>query len=146
MISFKSYITENRIVLRGFGGSRDTSRSDSFIKDLHNTSSDHPFDNKKRILHGVAVHLSREGNTVHIHDLQSASPDSGHGTKALKHLTNLADKHNVKLTLHAKAYSKRPEHIQSTITLQKWYKKHGFHHDDHDEDHSQGSDMTYYPK
>lgn len=151
MLRFTEFLNEEEKVLRirlhGFGNKTNSERSEKFMKDFHDTSSEHPIDHKKRLIHNVGVHVSTQGNAIHIHDLQSALPDSGNGTKALKHLTGLADKHGVKLELHAKAYSNHPEHIRNSHTLQKWYKKHGFEHDEEDDgDRHHGSDMTYYPK
>lgn len=117
-----------------------------FMVDFVDDSDEHPFNPAARILHGSVVHVSRDGNQVHIHDIQTLAPKSGAGTKALKHLTSLADKHGVKLNLFAKAYSNRPEHIRSTPKLIKWYEKHGFKHDEPDYDPDYGSEMTYYPK
>lgn len=117
-----------------------------FIVDFVNDSDEHPFNPAARILHGAVVHASRDGNQVHLHDIQTLAPKSGAGTKALKHLTSLADKHGVKLNLFAKAYSNRPEHIRSTPKLIKWYERHGFKHDEPDYDPHYGSEMTYYPK
>ena len=121
-------------------------RAQKFMVDFTNDSDEHPFNPAARILHGAVVHASRDGNQVHIHDIRTTDPKSGAGAKALKHLTSLADKHNVKLNLFAKAYSNRPEHIRSTPRLIKWYEKHGFKHDEQDYDPDYGSEMTYYPK
>lgn len=151
--SFKEYLQETVLKLRGFGPKSASDSVKNFMNDYHKTTKEHPLDNKSRILNGTTVHASEDGNSVHIHDIHSHEPKSGNGTRALKHLTGLADKHGVKLNLHAKAYLEdkpkhvgEPEHIRSTPRLQKWYKKHGFQHDDHEEDHKHGSDMTYYPK
>lgn len=121
-------------------------RAQKLMADFTNDSDEHPFNPAARILHGAVVHASRDGHQVHIHDIQTTDPKSGAGTKALKHLTSLADKHSVKLNLFAKAYSNRPEHIRSTPRLIKWYEKHGFKHDEQDYDPDYGSEMTYYPK
>lgn len=121
-------------------------RAKQFMDDFHKDSDEHPFHHTARILHGATVHLSRDGNDVHMHDILTLAPKSGAGTKALKHLTGLADKHGVKINIFAKAYSNRPEHIKSTKRLVKWYEKHGFKHDEPDYDVDYGSEMTYYPK
>lgn len=121
-------------------------QAQKFMVDFADDSDEHPFNPAARILHGSVVHASRDGSQVHIHDIQTLALKSGAGTKALKHLTSLADKHGVKLNLFAKAYSNRPEHIRSTPKLIKWYEKHGFKHDEPDYDPDYGSEMTYYPK
>lgn len=125
---------------------KSSGNATQFIKDLVSDSDEHPFNSAARILHGAIVHVSPVGNQIHLHDIQTLEPRSGAGTKALKHLTSLADKHGVKIGIHAKAYSKRPEYITSTPRLIKWYKKHGFQHDEPDYDPDYGSEMTYYPK
>ena len=145
MKNFATFITEVRIQLRGRGNYDDTNAK-AFMDDLHNNHDIHPFDPDQHIIHNTVVHASKDGHQVHIHDLRTLDPDKGNGTKALKHLTAMADKHGVKLNLHAKAYSKQPEHVTKTHQLVSWYKKHGFTHDHPEDDHSQGSDMTYYPR
>lgn len=144
MKSFSEYLSE--VVIRLGSGNDDKSKA--LMKDFHSETQEHPFHREARIYHGnTTVHLSKDGREVHLHDIQSHAPKTGAGTKALKSLTSLADKHGVKINLHAKAYSDRPEHVKSTHKLVKWYKKHGFEHDDleNDDPHG-GSDMTYYPK
>lgn len=121
-------------------------RADAFLDEYKQDSDEHPFHRSARILHGSIVDLSKDGNNIHIHDIVSTAPKTGVGTKALKHLTRLADKHGIKLNLFAKAYSNRPEHIRSTPKLIKWYEKHDFKHDEPDYDPDYGSEMTYYPK
>lgn len=128
------------------GRKPDGKRAQAFMDEYHSDSQEHPFAHTARILHGAVVEASKDGNEVHIHDIRTTSPRSGAGTKALKHLTNLADKHNVKLNLFAKAYSNNSDHINNTERLVKWYEKHGFQHEEPDYDESWGSDMKYYPK
>lgn len=144
MLSFRNYLEETtRIKL---GQKPNGERAEAFLKDFHADSSEHPFHHSARILHRAVVHLSKDGNEVHMHDIFSTAPKSGAGTKALKHLTGLADKHGVKINIHAKVYSDRPEHIRSTGKLMKWYNKHGFQHEEDEPDESHGSEMKYYPK
>jgi hypothetical protein len=143
MLSFSSYINEVRLVL---GRKPNGEKAEAFLKDFHADSQEHPFHHSARILHNAVVHLSKDGNEVHMHDIQSVAPRSGAGTKALKHLTNLADKHGVKINLYAKAYSNSPDHIRSTGKLMKWYKKNGFQHEEPDPDEREGSEMKYYPR
>lgn len=145
--SYHSRVNESdestRIQLRR-GGSDEKAKA--FLSDFENDSDEHPFHRSARILHGSVVDLSKDGSNIHVHDIASIAPRTGAGTKALKHLTGLADKHGVKLNLFAKAYSKNPEHITSTKKLIKWYEKHKFKHDERDYDPDYGSEMTYYPK
>lgn len=142
MISFKEFLKENKIILSGFGKSEHPGIK-NFINDFHKDSTEHPFDDKSRILHGSVVHLSKDGREIHVHDIKSLAP--GNGSKTLSHLTGLADKHMIKINLHAKSYLKTGK---SNHELVKWYKKHNFQTDEHeDNDARDGSrDMTYYPK
>ena len=139
-------IDDDKPVRIQLGRKADGKRAQAFMDEYHSDSQEHPFAHTARILHGAVVEASKDGNEVHIHDIRTTSPRSGAGTKALKHLTNLADKHNVKLNLFAKAYSNSPDHINNTERLVKWYEKHGFQHEEPDYDESWGSDMKYYPK
>jgi hypothetical protein len=145
--AYKTSINESEEPVRiKLGKGATGERAKQFMAEYGNDSTEHPFHRSARILHGATVDLSRDGNDVHMHDIVSLAPKSGAGTKALKHLTGLADKHGVKINLFAKAYSNRPEHIKSTKRLIKWYEKHGFKHDEPDYDVDYGSEMTYYPK
>lgn len=138
MQTFREYLGETVIRLSGFGGKGNEERkkrSDAFIRDLHYSSEEHPLNRHARIIGRAHVHVSGSSDGVHIHDIQSHEQGSGAGTHALKHLTDLADKHNVKLHLYAKGYGSTSDH-----KLRKWYKKHGFHSDDEDP-----SDMTRHP-
>lgn len=139
-------IDDDKPVRIQLGRKVDGKRAQAFMDEYHSDSQEHPFAHTARILHGAVVEASKDGNEVHIHDIRTTSPRSGAGTKALKHLTNLADKHNVKLNLFAKAYSNSPDHINNTERLVKWYEKHGFQHEEPDYDERWGSDMKYYPK
>ena len=153
MKSYSDFILENRNILEMKIKLRDSSDGDhenvsKFIDEFHSNSVPHPF-NRSRIFHHTSVELSKDGNQVHIHDLQSIEPNKGHGSKALHHLTKLSDKHNVKINLHAKAYSKDKSYITNSVKLGKWYHKHGFRFDDSEHklnDHHDGADMTYYPR
>ena len=143
MKPFRTILNEVKLTL---GLKPSGEKAEAFMKEFHEDSIEHPFNGRARIYHGASVEASKDGNEIHIGDLLSLYPKSGAGTEALTNLTKLADKHGVKLNLFAKAYSNRPEHITSTPRLIKWYRKHGFQHEEPDYDPSYGSDMKYYPK
>ena len=145
MKTLKQLLEQNYIRIK-LGQGTNPEKANNFIKDFHKQSLEHPFHRSTRIFHNNAIDLSRDGSEVHIHDIVSLDPNKGHGTKGLKELTKLADKHGVKLNLHALAYTKDPNYITHTPTLIKWYKKHGFQHEDPDYDERGGSEMKYYPK
>lgn len=127
MKTFKEFLTEAVIKLRGFGdGSNHTERSERFVKDLHVTSKRHPLNNHARLVGNASVEVSGGYDGIHLHDIISHDPESGAGTKALKHLTKLADKHKVPIRGYAKAYSDREGHINKNKDLKGWYHKHGF--------------------
>lgn len=124
MKSFKQIIEMERIKLTGkFGG---TKPSEEFMDELHDTTSEHPFDEKSRVFgNHASLHISRDGSSsVRLHDIRSLHP--GGGSKALDHIKALADKHGVTISGHAKAYSKSSKYPMSTKELGGYYKKRGF--------------------
>lgn len=123
MLTFRQFIHEALIKLSGFSNDSNK-KSSGFMQDLDDSSKTHPINHKARIIGGAHVHVSPHNGMIHIHDIQSHSPGSGAGTKALEHLKDLADKHAVKLHINAKGYA-----VTKTSQLKKWYKKHGFTHD-----------------
>lgn len=137
-------------------GSNKNVRTDLFLSDLEKITTDHPYDNRSRILKNATIEVSAFNNDIHISDIRSLLPRTGAGTEAMNMLTDLADKHNVKLHLLAKAYSKDPKFVTDTIKLIKWYSSLGFvvddeFLDDHAIEHGdyEGYDeveMVYYPK
>lgn len=120
MKTLEEFINENK----GMGdGSDHSDRSKSFMHDLHKSSKPHY---NYRKLDNASVEVSGGYDGIHLHDIISHDPESGAGTKALKHLTKLADKHKVPISGYAKAYSKEDGHIHSHKELKGWYQKHGF--------------------
>lgn len=136
MLTFSQYLEEVTIKLGSKGNDERRKRAAAFVDDLHKSSTEHFSNHRARVIGKAHVHISGDSDGVHIHDIQSHEPGSGAGTHALKHLTKLADKHKVKLHLHAKGYGDT-----STHQLKKWYKKHGFHSSEDDP-----SDMTRHPE
>ena len=135
MKNFKQFITEITIKLSGFKGTDNSEKVNKFMDEYHNTSKEHLMNKHARVIGNAHVHVTPSKSGVHINDIQSHEQGSGSGTKALKHLTNLADKHNVKLDLYAKGYGST-----SSGKLRKWYSRHGFVSDSGDK-----SDMTRHP-
>ena len=138
MKTFKNYLKETKLVLRGFGkqGEDNKRKGKTFLDELQSISEINPLNNKTRVIGNSEVHVSYDGDGIHIHDIRSFKPGSGAGTEAMKILVKLADKHRVKLNLFAKGYSST-----TTSQLKKWYRKFDF---THEEDNSQ--DMVRYPK
>lgn len=122
MKTFREFLNEKVIKL----GASSTEKSRAFMDDLHATSQPHPTSRHHRVIGGASVEMSPRGNDVHLHDVLSHQPHTGAGTAALHHVQRLADKHGVRITATAKAYSKDKEHVRDTDHLKKWYRKHGF--------------------
>lgn len=109
------------------GSTKTKPASDRFLDELHSTTTGNPFNDRERIVGNVAgVHMSKiNDGEVHLHDIRTLKPNSGGGTHALHHIRKLADKHGVKITGSAKAYSQNPDHLGQR-KLNAWYRKHGF--------------------
>jgi hypothetical protein len=123
MKTFQQYLTE-LIKLRGLNSK--TKKIEQFLQDYYANTEDHPFNSKVRIYKGAMLEISPWGNEIHIGDITSTAPRSGAGTAGIKFLTSLADKHNVKLDLTAKAYSNDSKRIGNTEKLARWYQRLGF--------------------
>lgn len=144
--------TPQRIKLGGFNA-KPKNNTEQFLQDYYSNTEDHPFNSKVRVYNGAMLEISPWDNEIHIGDITSTAPRSGAGTAGMKFLTSLADKHNVKLDLTAKAYSNDPERIGDTEQLARWYQRLGFQVDpdsmpDDDLDDFEGLDqidMKYWP-
>lgn len=137
-------------------GGKKNNNTDLFMNELNELTTDHPYDNRSRILNNTTVEISPFGGMIHISDIRSLLPNSGAGTETMKLLMALADKHNVKLHLVAKAYSKDKKYITDTEKLVLWYRKLGFTIDDeivddwsienNDFEGYESVEMVYHPK
>lgn len=119
-----------RIKLSGWGSSTgaESTPADSYIEDLYDMGNPHPFNDKVVTFGPVGVEMSAMGDdVVHLHDIISyEQQQSGHGTKVLQKLMQLANRHGVVIDAHAKAYSNDPRHQQDNHALLAWYVKNGF--------------------
>jgi len=116
-----------RIKLRGRAVRDSDGDVDGFLHDLEQATQEHPWNHKMRIFGSVGIEVSPWGTGIHLGDIVTlGDARQGHGTNALKLLTQLADQHGVTISGVAKAYSNKPGHIQGTSRLLKWYQKHGF--------------------
>ena len=137
-------------------GKGKSDKTNLFLADLENITSEHPFDSRSRILNNATIEVSTFAGDIHISDIRSLAPNSGAGTEAIKILMQLADKYHIRLHLIAKAYSKDPKYITDTNKLIKWYQKLGFVVDDeflddravelNDYEGYDEVEMVYYPK
>lgn len=121
-----------------------SSSAKKFVDDFLEITDPHPWDRNSRLLEGTMVQLVPLGKSIHISDIQSTAPSSGAGTRAMKTLMRLADKHRVELVAFAQAYADDPRFITSTDRLVQWYLKLGFEIvGDRGDD---GYDITYRPR
>jgi hypothetical protein len=116
-----------------------------FMKDYLASTTEHPFDRRSSV-HGdyATTEVSPKGHEIHLHDIRSLNPQKGGGTRALKELLTLSDKHGVPISGTAKAYHNDPRYIESSEGLRDWYKKHGF--EDFGGDKWDGYDVRYNPR
>lgn len=140
-------ISEVRIKL----GQGKTDKTGKFMEDYFKLTTPHPFSDKIRVFGNVMLELYPYDKNIHLSDIRTMAPQSGAATKALKMLTELADRNFVKIDLIAKPYSKDKKHITDINTLVNFYKKHGFTVDDdfENDDDFEGYDevgMTYFPR
>jgi hypothetical protein len=64
-----------------------------------------------------------DGPALHIAAIRSFAPGTGAGSRALKTITDVADKHGITLDLEARGFG---DSKLDDIELIKWYKRHGF--------------------
>lgn len=125
--------------------------ADSFLKALDDTTIEHPFDRKKRVMpdYSAAIDAAKEGdNEIHIHDVKAVKP--GGGLTAMRHLKKLANDHGVSLTAFAKAYvdkptKENPSLMTDTSRLVKLYKHFGGKVSPDQYEDDDGLDMHYEP-
>lgn len=117
-----------------------------FMWDFVDATEESPI-GKGRLYDDVLIDVHPFDGGIRISDIVAVGDKAkGKGTAALKFLTNLADRHGVKLSGHAKAYSQSPEHIQTSERLLQWYQKHGFQErPDRFGSEDEGFDIKYDP-
>lgn len=122
MKTLKAFLGETTIRLNG-PTQDQKDRVNAFMKDYHETTTPHPWDNHTRIFGKVKLEVSPSvyHGGVHISDIQSMDQGSGAGTTALRHLTSLADKHGVSLDLFPHGYANTTDE-----QLHRWYGRHDF--------------------
>lgn len=143
MKTFKQFIAETSSVIKLRGNSSTNTKA--FMDHFHATTKEHPLNRNARIHGKTTIHVSERDGHIHLHDIMThGTAEKGEGTKALKHLTTLANRHNVVIKGHAKAYSKEGHHIQRSEHLKSWYEKHGFKA--HQKAEDGGYPIHYQPK
>lgn len=99
-----------------------------FLDEFHATTQENWLNPRQRLVAGVAgviVYPSVDDrrNGIHLSDIVSGDVGQGHGSTALRFVTDLADKHGVTLDLVAKSY------VRDRLTTKQllgWYARHGF--------------------
>lgn len=114
------------------------------LEEWEQMTHEHPMSRNARLTDAASVELSCFDGALHLSDVMAiGAPRTGGGTHALQMICDLADKHGVKVTLTAKAYT---DERMSTGQLKRWYERFGFHEeDDGYGDDYEGYDMIRYP-
>lgn len=125
---FAEYLQEAKLELKS-GGNK--AALDAFMDEFRQNTYPNPFDPSMRV-HNDSVGLSVRPWNGHIHLSFIVSFDkkeSGNASKSLKWITELADKHDVKMDLEVApvktAGSKDGKSLTKT-QLKSWYKRFGF--------------------
>lgn len=115
------------------------------IEEWNSLTHEHPLNRSARLTDGASVEVSYFDGALHLSDVMAIGvPRKGGGTQAVKLLCDLADKHGVKITLTAKAYT---DGHMSTDQLKSWYERFGFQEEeDSFGDEEEGYDMVRYPR
>lgn len=114
------------------------------LEEWDQMTHEHPMSRGYRLTDAAAVDMSCFDGSLHISDVMAiGAPRTGGGTRAIQMVCDLADKHGVKVTLTAKAYT---DERMSTRQLKRWYERFGFHEEeDGYGDDREGYDMIRYP-
>lgn len=103
---------------------RSNPKLDTFMDDLWKNTTGNPFDPRERIVGDKAgIEAWPWYGRIHLSFIRSFEQGKGHGSEALSHLTDLADKHGVPIELSVKRVGKNG---LSNANLRKWYGRYGF--------------------
>ncbi len=116
----------NREMGRGGGkGIPNFATGDQFVEMIKGMWPRNPFDKHEVVVGKATVGVGyADSKSVWLNSLHSLEKGAGHGTKALKTITELADKEGVAIKLHAKPYL--PGGLDKG-TLRSWYERNGFY-------------------
>jgi RimJ/RimL family protein N-acetyltransferase len=103
--------------------------TDAFFAELaaitHQTGSiTHAFNDPENGLIGY-IQLHRAGGTITIHRIWTVFPKRGYGSKMLRQVCDLADRHQVFIKLKVAPLGRKP-YPMSALQLREWYHRHGF--------------------
>lgn len=103
-----------------------------------------PYNDREVLIdNNCLLRLQVSFNSVYIEHIRSLPEfkNKGYASKLLKRLVDLADKMNVRLTLHPQPTDNQGQGL-SMDDLINWYKRYGFEYPDEDSDY----EMIRYPK
>ena len=141
-----------RVRLVGFDKQRALSPAvEAFIRDVFDASHPLPFQNASRTQRMLAdieavVEVFPEHGGIKIETIRALSRRKGEGTKAMRFLTDLADKHGVSLYLYAKPFGDEAMDLDDLV---RFYRRFGFRQDeeaDEEEDEYEGVEMHRWPR
>lgn len=104
---------------------------DAFMKEFNDETHPHPWSPRISIWKDkIMLEVSKWQGNIHISSIMSLEKkNSGNASECMKWLTDLADKHQVKLDLTVEpiknAGAKEGKDLTKT-QLKAWYKRHGF--------------------
>lgn len=103
-----------------------TGDAEAFMKEFEEKYPENPQEPTERLVNGVRVEMAREPfdvGAVHLASIMAPEPGKGAGAQALREITDMADRHGVRVTLV-------PHPLQGSLMnaeqLRGWYGKHGF--------------------
>jgi hypothetical protein len=105
-------------------GNRSNKSLDDFMQDLRSSTYANPINGRERVIgEDAIVEVEPFDGGISVKSIRSVEPGKGGGRKALKMLTDMADKYGVKLSLLPKKFGKVG---LSTQELKNWYARNGF--------------------
>lgn len=126
-MKFKEFLAEAKTQAKTEGGTK----LDNFMADYHAGTAGHPWYHRMSIWNdSVGIELSKWQGMIHISSIMSFDEKNvGNASKALKWLTDLADKHQVKMDLSVQpiknAGAREGKNLNKS-QLKSWYKRNGF--------------------
>ena len=114
------------------GGGKSTPATDGFMKDYNAGTTPNPLDDKSRVRMNESlntsddfgnIEISQAGDGIALNHIQASRPGKGTGSNSLKYITDLADKHQVPITLTAMESGSKS---LPQAELVKWYERNGF--------------------
>jgi len=104
--------------------SKIDSNIEAFMSDFYSMTEAHPWGRHLSVFQNyVWFEIVPFGEKIILGYITTLKQGKGHGTKALRWLTDLADKHNVELVGQIE---RRGDKGLTTNHLRQWYKRYGF--------------------